>query len=68
MKFKQNSDFHFNLFSLKMKNKEKKPLFDFIEKKYLVQIARGNILLEKLRYVYIQMAKYTFIVYTYKEN
>ena len=44
MKFKQNNDFHFNKVSLKMKIK--KPLFDFIENKYLVQIARVNIFLQ----------------------
>jgi hypothetical protein len=48
MKFKQNSDFSFNKVSLKMKIKKrtKKPMVDFIENYYLVQIAKGNIFLQ----------------------
>jgi hypothetical protein len=45
MKFKQNSDFKVSL-KMKIKNRTKKILFDFIENKYLVQIARGNIFLQ----------------------
>jgi hypothetical protein len=50
MKFKQNSSFHFNKVSLKLKikKKNKEPLFDFIEE----EISRAN---RKRKYIFTKL-------------
>ena len=69
MNFKQNSDFHFNksfFKNEKIKKWTKKPLFDFKEKKYLVQIAR-EIYSYKIKDMYI-FGWRNIHLYTYRVN